>query len=312
MKLTVRQPIAKNDGTFELRNVAVTDIVVNGYALMAIDGSTSNSGVAIMRQHDCAILYIISAERDKKNESPVRYKIELKRAIKDILARNRFIDQIYYEEPVIANLSAVSNLFMLRAFIEEMIIENEPDFDYLQHYEVPNMRWKKLFLEPEKVPQGTDKQKEAVRNKLITYLPFLSVITQDEVDALCMGFVCCQTLAKGGSGKDIQAKKKAHKFKYNVRFIGADDDDSMFVELWDIYDGPESILQNGIRLTELDAKGKFDEHVFETMGDDDALIIVKFSSKRHSNLVLEHRIGNLSAIYDYIYAVVWRVARKRN
>ena len=147
MKLTVRQPIAKNDGTFELRNVSVTDIVVNGYALMAIDGSTSNSGVAIMRQHDCAILYIISAERDKKNESPVRYKIELKRAIKDILARNRFIDQIYYEEPVIANLSAVSNLFMLRAFIEEMIIENEPDFDYLQHYEVPNMRWKKCRYE---------------------------------------------------------------------------------------------------------------------------------------------------------------------
>ena len=86
----------------------------------------------------------------------------------------------------------------------------------------------------------------------------------------------------------------------------------MLVELWDIYAGPESILQNGIRLTEIDSKTKFEQHIFETMGDDDALIIVKFSSKHHSNLVLEHRIGNLSAMYDYIYAVVWRVARKRN
>jgi len=26
--------------------------------------------------------------------------------------------------------------------------------------------------------------------------------------------------------------------------------------------------------------------------------------------VLQHRIGNLAAQYDYLYAVVWRVARK--
>ena len=44
--------------------------------------------------------------------------------------------------------------------------------------------------------------------------------------------------------------------------------------------------------------------------DDDKILIIKFSSKHHGNIVLEHRIGQLAAQYEYIYAIVWRVTRK--
>lgn len=312
MKLTIREPRMLQNGGIIMTEVPLEDIKVDNYSILSIDGSTTNSGLAIHREYDGALLYSIKATRDSSGETPVHYKIRLKRAVMDILKRNKYITQVYYEEPVIANITAVANLFMLRTFVEEMIIENEPDFDYIKHYEISNMRWKKEFLAPDKVPQGTDNQKKAVRAKMEGYLPFLNAVSQDEIDAICMGWVATQYMRddKGG-GEALKSKKKAKPFKYNIEFIGADEDDNMLVELWDIYKGPKKLLENGISFTEIDRKTNFDKHVYDTMGaEDDKLLIIKFSSKHHGDLILKHKVGNLSAQYEYLYALVWRVTRK--
>jgi len=310
MKFLVRQPQQIQGGGILMRQAQIEDINVQQYAILAIDGSTTNSGLAIMRESDGALMYSISASRED-NETPVQYKVRLKRQVADILRRNKFIQQAYYEEPVVHNITAIKNLFMLRTFIEEMIVENEPEFNYLKHYEIPNMRWKKVFLAPEKVPQGTDKQKAAVRNKMENMLPFLNIVTQDEIDAIGMGWAACTYIKQGIDTSELESKKKVRPFKYNIIFIGANCDDDMLTEFYDVYKGPERILENGISFTEIDGKTKFEKHIFETMGsEDDKVLIVKFSSKHHGNVILEHKIGNLAAQYDYLYAIVWRVTRK--
>lgn len=311
MKFTVKKPAYLDNGSIGLIEITPEEVTVDNYCIMSIDGSTSNSGIAIIREHDGALLYTISAKRDSSGETPVQYKVRLKRVIKYILEKNSKIYQVYYEEPVVANITSVKNLFMLRTFIEEMIVENEPTFDYLKHYEVPNMRWKKEFLAPDKVPQGTENQKTAVRKKLEAYIPCLKEVSQDEIDAAAMGWVAATMLKNNqDAGDQLQSKKKARPFKYNIKFVGADDDDSMLVELWDIYDGPAKLMEYGINFSEIKAKDNFDKHVYNTMGDDDKVLIIKFSSQHHANLVLEHRIGNLAAQYDYLYAIVWRKSRK--
>jgi hypothetical protein len=311
MKFTVRRPQQIQDGSLVMMDCTLEDICVQQYAILSIDGSTSNSGLAIMRESDGALMYSMCATRDSNGETPVHYKIRLKRQVADILRRNKYITQVMYEEPVVANITAVANLFMLRAFMEELIIENEPEFDYLKYYEVPNMKWKKEFLAPDKIPSGSENQKKAVRAKLESGLPFLNKVTQDEIDAICMGYVACTYLKDGRGAEELESKKKVRPFKYNSLFIGANSDDDMLVEFADMYNGPKKLLENGISFTEIDGKTNFEKHIYQTMGqDDDKILIIKFSSKHHGNVILEHRIGNLSAQYDYIYAVVWRVTRK--
>ena len=310
MKLTVRQPFPTPDGGIVMGEIAPEQIFANNYAVLAIDGSTTNTGMAIMRQFDGAIMYTISAEREKSKETPVHFNVRLKKQVEEILRRNKFITEVYYEEPVLYNASAVANLFMLRTFVEELIIENEPEFDYIKHYEVSNMRWKKILLDPIKVPSGTEKQKEAVKQKLVSALPFLSVVTQDELDAIGLGYAACKEIQDDGSGDRLQSKKKAHAFKYNIQFIGAEEDDAMFVEFWDIYKGPKTLLDNGIGFKEIDKRKDFDKFVYETMGEEDKILIIKFSSKYHSNIVLQYKVGHLAASYPYLYAIVWRVSRK--
>lgn len=312
MKFKVRRPQNIQGGGIIMMDCALEDINVQQYAILAIDGSTSNSGLAIIRESDGALMYSMCATRDASGETPVHYKIRLKRQVADILRRNKYIQQVYYEEPVIANINAVANLFMLRSFIEEMIIENEPEFNYIKHYEVSNMRWKKEFLAPNKVPSGTDNQKKAVREKMESYLPFLNVASQDEIDAICMGWVAVQYLKNNkGGGEALKSKKKAKPFKYNIQFIGADEDEAMFMDLCDVYDGPKSLLEKGISFTEIKRKTDFDKHVYETMGaDEDKILVIKFPSSHHGDLILKHRVGNLSAEYNYLYAIVWRITRK--
>lgn len=311
MKFTVRRPAQTQENSIVMQDCTLDDINVQQYAILSIDGSTSNSGLAIMRESDGALMYSMCATRDSKGETPVHYKVRLKRQVADILRRNKYITQVYYEEPVIANLSAVPNLFMLRTFIEETIIENEPEFDYIKHFEIANTRWKKELLAPDKIPQGTENQKKAVRAKIESYLPFLNKVTQDEIDAIGMGFAVCKYLKDNRSGEELQSKKKVRPFKYHSIFIGAYEDDGMLTELYDVYNGPEKLLENGISFTEIDGKTDFDKHVYQTMGsEDDKLLIIKFSSKQHGDLILKNKIGNLAAMYPYIYALVWRVTRK--
>ena len=309
MNITTRQPTQLVDGGYLMATIALEDIRVGNYALMAIDGSTTNTGVAIMRESDGALMYTLAFTRDKKKETPVEYKVRLKRAIRDILLRNKYICQIYYEEPTIANKSAIANLFMLKTFVEEIIVEDPENFNHIKHYQVNNMRWKKEFLRPDKVPQGTEKQKAAVRQKMETYLPFLIAVTEDEIDAAALGFVAAR-FSIMDSADDLKTKKKPRQFKYNAMFVGSDSDEALENELLDVYNGPMELLENGIDISEIDSKTDFNKHIYDKMGHDDKVLIIKFSSKHHGNIILEHRIGNLAAQFEFIYAVIWRKTRK--
>ena len=51
-------------------------------------------------------------------------------------------------------------------------------------------------------------------------------------------------------------------------------------------------------------------NITNIFSDDDKLLIIKFSAKTHGDLVLKHKVGHLSAQYEYLYALVWRVTRK--
>lgn len=311
MKLTIKQPVAITGGGFLLQDIGLEQIKIEQYAILSIDGSTTNTGMAILRECDGALLYLISAAREKDTESPVRYKVRLKQAVKFLFENNPRITTVYYEEPCIGFAGAVANLFMLRTFIEELIIENEPSFNHIKHYEIPNKRWKKLFLAPDKCPTGSEAEKAAVKQKVLYYMPFMFSSTQDEIDALAMGFAAVNHMRDGKLPEDLESAKKISKFLYNIQFIAADDDESMLLEFSEVYKGPQVILENGINLTEIDGKSNFDKHVYQTMGGDDKLLIIKFSTKHHSNLVLQHKIGHLAAQYDYLYAMVWRKSRKK-
>lgn len=313
MKFKVRQPRVNADGKIELADISLDDVQVDRYSILSIDGSTSNSGLAILRETDGALMYSIAATREPNTgETPVHYKVRLKRYVADMLRRNKYITQVYYEEPIIANVSAVSNLFMLRTFISEMIIENEPEFEYLKHYDVNNMRWKKLFLQPDKVPSGTENQKKAVRDRLESYMPFLKTVTQDEIDAIAMGFVACTCLKTDSDVgvEELASKKKTRPFQFETDFIGADDDDAALQELVESYSGPAKLREKSILFTELGNRENFKSKVYSKMGDDDRILFIKFSSKHHGNLIIEYKLGSLSVEYDYIYAAVWRRTRK--
>lgn len=307
MLTSIKRPEIVN-GQVKLTDTPLEHIQVTESAVMSIDGSTTNTGIAILREKDGAMFYVCAFTREK-GETPVQYKVRLKRQVHDILVRNMLISKVYYEEPFVGYATAAPNLFMLRTFIEEMIVENEPQFDYLHHAEVNNKRWKKLFLAPDKCPTGTEAEKAAVRAKLETFLPFMKERTQDEVDATCLGFVACTSLNNGTDG-DLESKKKVHPFKYNMTFIGADSDEEMCDEFMESYTGPKKLLDEGISITSIKGTADFDKHVYKTMGNDDKILVIKFDSQKHANLILEYKIGSLAAQYDYIYAIVWRKTRK--
>lgn len=311
MKFTVKQPYQKEDQTIALTEIPLENIKLDNHCILSIDGSTSNTGMAIIRECDGAIMYLMTAERShNENETPVQYKVRLKRAVHKILALNRLIYQVYYEEPVVSNISSVKNLFMLRTFVEELIVENEPELDYIKHYEVPNMKWKAQFLAPEKVPQGTAKQKAAVRDKMVKCLPFMADVTQDEIDAASMGCAAVNLLRSNKSGEELTAKKKVRPFKFEVVFIGINDDQDLLEDFADYYKGPEYLVENGIMWLDLPKRKDFDKSVYELIGEKDCIGLIKFASDTHCNTVLEHKIGNLAAQFDYIGAIVWRKNRK--
>ena len=310
MKVIARQPAYDESGNIILKTIDRHKIQVNEPALLSIDGSTTNTGISILRVSDKALFYSLAVTREKNtDETPVKYKVRLKRLILDILLTNPAIQWIFYEEPFIGYAEAAANLLMLRTSIEELIVENEPTLDYIKHYELHNKTWKKRWLAPDKCPTGTEAEKLAIKNKLLKYMPYMSVVTQDEMDAYSMGFVASQVLAE--SEEETLKKKKTKPFKYNIEFVGAYDDVGFGEVLMDVYNGPRSILDEGITLVDLDTRAKFEKSIYEFMGDNDKLLVLKFSSDTHSDVVLQHRIGNLSASFPYIYAIVWRMTRKK-
>lgn len=309
MKVTSHVPMLDNLGNVYMQMVNINDILVQEPSILVIDGSTDNTGMAILRQSDSAIIASIAMKHEKQLESAVKYKVLLKREVGRLLARNVLIRNIFYEEPFIGYVNAAKTLLMLRTFVEELKFECEPALDYIDYKEINNMLWKKEWLAPMKVPVGTKAQKEAVREKLITGLPYLKDVTQDEVDCIAMGFVAITKL-QVGKEDELLSKKKPTPFNYNVQFIGADDDEIAFQELQDICQAPRSIMENGIKFVTLKGRENWDKQIYSNMGQDDKLLVMRFPSDKFGNIVLEYRIGHLTN-FQYIYGLVWRKNRKR-
>lgn len=309
MKTSVKVVGYLEDNTIGFIDKNIEDVVITFPTIMAIDGSTTRTGVSLLRESDGAFVATMAFEREKATEKPVQYKVRLKKQIEQLLKNNKQIRRVYYEEPFLGYASAAPNLMMLRVFIEELICENEPDFDYIQHYEVPNKRWKKIFLAPDKCPGSTELEKKAVKDKLVKLVPLMESLSQDEIDAAAMGFAVYLEI-KNGTDENLVSKEKVRPFLYEMTVIGADDDDIIGEEFWDIYKGPKSITENGIRLVDLPKRANFDKFVYQSMGNEDKVLILKFDSNTHSNIILEHRLGHLAEEYDYLYAIVWRRTRK--
>ena len=312
--ITSAKVFGYNDkGELGLIPVSISDIQLKKKCIMALDGSTATTGCAIIEEDTGNIAGLIAFTRDKEHdESKVRYKVQLKRALYDILIRNKFIEHIYYEEPFIQYAQAAEALLMLRTSVEELIVENEPELDYIKYTEINNKKWKKEWLAPEPCPNNSELEKAAVKRKMVEAIPLMDSVTQDEIDAAAMGFVAVTKL-KDGTDSELKSKKKVNAFQYNIKFIGAESEDDMLQELLDNLDDfkiPQKVMNNGIKIKRIDGYGKFDNKVYEIMDNDDLLLVLAFSSKHHGNIILKHRVGHLTAQYDTIYALVWRKSRK--
>lgn len=296
-------------GGMQLLGIPLDTIGVRFPCLLSIDGSTSTTGMGILRLSDGALVASLSFTREKDNETPVQYKVRMKQAVYKLLISNPLIQKVFYEEPFVGYSTAAPNLFMLRTFVEELTVEYEEQLRHITITEIGNQKWKRLFLAPDKIHGDTETQKKLVRDKLLKYMPFLEPITQDEVDAIAMGFSAAVKMREGLED-ELSSKKKVHPFGYNIQFIGSDDDDVMVQELYDCYTGPKSLLSNGIAMVNLTNKGNFDKQIYEAMGPEDKIVIGKFKSSCYGNIVLEHKIGYLTQQFTHIYAIIWRKSRK--
>lgn len=308
MIVRARTPIVDSLGCIKLVDIGIDQLTITEPSVLSIDASTDNTGMSILRESDGAIVATLSFKHETNKETPVHYKVKLKKEVYKILSKNKMIREIFYEEPFIGYAGASKNLLMLRTFVEELIYENEPDLNYIGYTEINNMKWKKLFLMPDKCPSGTEAQKKAVRDKLVSALTYLNDITQDEIDSICMGFIATVKLRQGLK-EDLKSQKKAKPFKYDIQFIGADSDDVMVQELYDVCEAPKAVTSNGIALITLNGKANMEKAIYEHMGSEDKLLIMKFDSTKYGNIILKYKLGHLTQ-FGYIYALVWRHNRK--
>lgn len=310
MKVITRAVVDNGNGVLDIVEVDYLNYNFSNNMVMAIDGSTTVTGIAFADRQTGSLAGTMAIIRDKETESKVRFKVGFKKVIKDILDKFE-IQNIYYEEPFIGYAEAAKALLMLRTSIEELIIESEPKYDYVVYKEVNNKKWKRLLLGDGNCPSNTELEKKAIREFVCKSLPFMDKVTQDEIDASGLVFVATTRL-RGGSDEDLESSKKPTKFQYNIRFIGASDDEDMVEQLSEELDGykvPEAVLSNGVKIVSVPGSGIFDNYIYKHMNGVDVLLVIGFSSKHHSNMAIRHRIGYLIPGNDRLYAVVWRKSR---
>lgn len=312
MKIRCRQ-VVKDESINHYRLIDIADISnlrVSEHCCIAIDGSTATTGITVVRYSDNFPLFIIRISREE-SEAPVKYKVMLKRVLKDLLENNPMIVESVYEEPTLRFASAVKNLFMLRTSVEELVYENEPQFDYLKYPEINNKRWKRLWIAPDKLKGTSDEEKVQIANKFKMMFPYFTDVVQDEMDSTGLGMIYVYCRNAGYDIKDLESKKKAHKFDFKVEFIGADDDECAFMDLIEMENSPKFLFDAGVTLVDFTSRGELDKAIYEAMGSDDKIVIIKYKSSSHGNINLKYNLGRLAAEYDYIYAVAWRKNRKR-
>lgn len=311
-------------GALQLRDIGEAIPKFYNNITVAIDGSSTCTGISYIDSSTASILGTTAVWRDtdkkgKATEDFVEYKVKLKRLLKQLFDNNlSLVKNIDYEEPFIGYTEASKVLMSIRTSVRELIVENEPAYDYSKYTEINNQKWKRLFLAPNKVPDGTEAQKKAVRDKMIAAIPQFKDLTQDEIDASGMGYVATKFRNEFGGDAGLQTKKAVRPFKYNIRFIGVDDEgqaaeDIMLQELVDAVEEwkvPKKVIENGAKIVDLNGHGLFDKHVYNNMGDEDKLLILGYKSDKYVNKIIEANMGWMVSNFQTLYAVIWRISRK--
>lgn len=299
-----RQAYCMQEISLEVLSKTCTGMAV----LLGIDGSSTCTGISVFNLGNSGLLGTIALKRSSK-EDAVHYKVELKRFLVELLGAVDAREAVY-EEPFFG-VNALTNkvLFMLRSSVEEVIAENEPRFNQLNFHEISNARWKKLFLE--KVPKGgKEVQKAAIREKVLALYPFMCVCTQDECDATGIGYAAC----RADSIKGLENQRKPRPFQYCIEFFGGDSDEEFtewFDGNWERLSVPEALVCGGYWIVPIKGTGSFENYIYREMGDEDNLLVLRFSSQHHANVVMQYRIADLTVRNKFIYAVVWRKHRKK-
>ena len=289
------------------------EITINTGETLALgmDCSSTCTGLCVTTVNG-KILYTIAFIRDKGDDF-IRYKVKLKSFLVELFRRNPNLIYIFYEEPFMGFAESSKVLIALHTLVKEIQYENTPEFDYIEFREVSNQRWKKLFLFPTAVPSGTDAQKAYVRAKLELQFPYFKELTQDEVDASAMALVCTLKLLSGNVD-EVVSHKKLRPFKFKIQFIASDTDQDMlrqFANKEKSYKIPKALQKEFYPIIELSGRGDFKTKVCEAIGEEDRLVIVKYKSDKYGNITLEYEIGKLAASAKNLYAIVWRVQRKK-
>lgn len=278
---------------------------------LAIDGSTSCTGLALLSGND--LVFLTRCLRDKaKGESAVRYKIYLKQYLTEYILGAQGLSRIIYEEPCMDNRTAVKNLYMLASTVKEILIENEDTLRgrEIEYIEVSNMRWKKFLLSPNKVPNRTEKAKTVIRERVYQLYPFLETLnpTQDEIDALGMGYTSINK-----PRLELVDRPLARPFKKHIEFIGTQKEQPVQEILSRLQTPiPRRLTAEGIKCIILERKCELDTQIRKDMSTDDVILVYRFSSKKQGNIVLKYQLSELVASSNYIYCIVWRERKTRS
>lgn len=286
---------------------------IPGGFILSIDASTTSTGMTLLTIQGIPLV-TMRFTPDVKGD-PIRYKVMFKAMLARLMVDYTPLGQIFYEEPILEYANNVKALFGLRTTVPEILIEQELILKgRIKFYETPNQLWKKLFLHPTPIPSGTEAQKEAVANKLKEMFEWAKDprISEDECDSCGLG-IASSSRSIFGEADSMVAKKKARPFQYEMHLIGANVDSDAIDELAENLDKwkvPKKIREESLKLMQIDGRGLFEKKVYQLMGDEDRILILKFKSKSYQNIVYCSEIAETSNDFDYIYAVIWRKSRK--
>lgn len=264
----------------------------------------SHTGLSIISLQEGTPLYSLYITRGTK-DSKVRYKIGLKRVLKQLLYQCPEIKYIAYEEPYMRKFGVAESLLTFKTLLEEIIIEEEPKLDYIQCMMMPNKTWKKTLLG--KLPQSNSKVEKSLITQYITNIyPMYADVSQDERDALGIAI----TLRKHIIGDiKIVRKKKVRAFKYEIQFIEGTRLDEVVTHKLPTNLIPDKVRANGIITGKLIKNADINKKIYRLMTEDDKVIVLEMKTKNVPQLIEAYNLGEIST--PNLYAVVWRKNRKK-
>lgn len=296
---------------------------------IGIDGSSSNTGLGIMNK--TGGLIGTAALGRVKGEDFIQYKLSLQTELTQLLlACKDKITNIWYEEPFVGYTNAAEVLMAIRTTVKEIIYQH-PELKHIVYKEVNNKRWKKIFLEQHnsRLPAGgSQAEKKAIADVLGVKLVYDNLydtrcaVTQDEMDA--SGVVYAGWYGER-EGVKLESKKPVYKFGFNIAFELFDAtpeevEQNITLSLLDVakeYKIPSKVLDNGVTITILTGRKLFDNIVYETMEDNDKLLVFIYQANKYANILFKYGAGQAiaSQLEDFgddqtIAAYVWRKSRK--